>query len=146
MFTKVFKIIVCHAVLVTLVMFSYDICRFSLKNMSMSLIKIYRTPTTTNKRLPTEQQNGYHGVATEQFIEGVDGVTGWTIPVRDIYELRIIIWWLLCLVCDECLKLKLSTVDKWRWIMVNGIPLGVIIPNQLTTSLCDLTIVMLVDT
>ena len=38
--------------------------------MSMSLIKIYRTPTTTNERLPTEQQNGYHGVATEQFIEG----------------------------------------------------------------------------
>ena len=36
----------------------------------MSLIKIYRTPTTTNERLPTEQQNGYHGVATEQFIEG----------------------------------------------------------------------------
>ena len=38
--------------------------------MSMSLIKIYRTPTTTNERLPSEQQNGYHGVATEQFIEG----------------------------------------------------------------------------
>ena len=35
----------------------------------MSLIKIYRTPTT-NERLPTEQQNGYHGFATEQFIEG----------------------------------------------------------------------------
>ena len=70
MFTKVFKIILSHAVLVTLVMFSKDICRFSLKNMSMSLIKIYRTPTTTNERLPTEQQNGYHGFATEQFIEG----------------------------------------------------------------------------
>ena len=43
----------------------------------MSLIKIYRTPTTTNERLPTEQQNGYHGVATEQFIEGAlaTGVT-----------------------------------------------------------------------
>ena len=68
MFTKVFKIILSHAVLVTLVMFSKDICRFSLKNMS--LIKIYRTPTTTNERLPTEQQNGYHGFATEQFIEG----------------------------------------------------------------------------
>ena len=39
--------------------------------MSMSLIKVYQTPTTTNERLPTEQQNGYHGVATEQFIEGV---------------------------------------------------------------------------
>ena len=38
--------------------------------MSISLIKIYRTPTTTNERLPTEQQNGYHGVATEQLIEG----------------------------------------------------------------------------
>ena len=73
MFTKVFKIILSHAVLVTLVMFSKDIGRFSLKNMSMSLIKIYRTPTTTNERLPTEQQNGYHGFATEQFIEGVIG-------------------------------------------------------------------------
>ena len=70
MFTKVFKIILCHALLVTLVMFSKDICRFSLKNMSMSLIKIYRTHTTTNERLPTEQQNGYHGFATEQFTEG----------------------------------------------------------------------------
>ena len=70
MFTNVFKIILSHAVLVTLVMFSKDICRFSLKNMSMSLIKIYRTPTTTNERLPTERQNGYHGFATEQFIEG----------------------------------------------------------------------------
>ena len=66
MFTKVFKLILCQAVLVTLVMFSYDICRFSLKSMSMSLIKIYRTPITTNERLPTEQENGYHGVATEQ--------------------------------------------------------------------------------
>ena len=75
MFTKVFKIILSHAVLVTLVMFSKDICRFSLKNMSMSLIKIYRTPTTTNERLPNEQQNGYHGFATEQFIEGEDVTT-----------------------------------------------------------------------
>ena len=39
----------------------------------MSLIKIYRTPTTTNERLPTEQQNGYHGFETEQFIEGEHG-------------------------------------------------------------------------
>ena len=36
----------------------------------MSLIKIYRTPTTTNERLPAEQQNGYHGFANEQFTEG----------------------------------------------------------------------------
>ena len=70
MFTKVFKIILCHAVLVILLMFFKDICRFSLKSMSMSLIKIYQTHTTTNERLPTEQQNGYHGIATEQFIEG----------------------------------------------------------------------------
>ena len=38
--------------------------------MSMSLIIIYRTPTTTNELLPAEQQNGYHKFATEQFIEG----------------------------------------------------------------------------
>ena len=44
--------------------------------MSMSLIKIYRTPTTTTERLPTEQQNGYHGVATEQFIEGEYALIG----------------------------------------------------------------------
>ena len=42
----------------------------------MSLIKIYRTPTATNERLPAEQQNGYHGFATEQFIEGAIGPTG----------------------------------------------------------------------
>ena len=44
--------------------------------MSMSLIKIYRTPTTTNERLPTEQQNGYHGVVIEQFMEGDTCVAG----------------------------------------------------------------------
>ena len=88
MFTKVFKIILSYAVLVTLVMFSKDICRFSLKNMSMSLIKIYRTPTTTNERLPTEQQNGYHGFATEQFIEGA--VCKWyyiALQLSNVYHL-----------------------------------------------------------
>ena len=64
---KCLNVILYFAVLVKLVMFSYDICRFSLKNMSMSLIKMYRTPTSTNERLPAEQQNGYHGFATEQF-------------------------------------------------------------------------------
>ena len=88
MFTKVFKIILSHAVLVILVMFSKDICRFSLKNMSMSLIKVYRTHTTTNERLPTEQQNGYHGFATEQFIEGdywTDQIGVWVCGYIDVH-------------------------------------------------------------
>ena len=38
--------------------------------MSMALINIYRTPTTTNARLPAEQKNGYHGFLTQQFLEG----------------------------------------------------------------------------
>ena len=33
---------------------------------------IYQTPTTTNARLPAEQQNGYHRFGTEQFTEGAN--------------------------------------------------------------------------
>ena len=72
MFTKVLKIILSHACCSGNIgdVFQGYLSIF-IENMSMSLIKIYRTPTTTNERLPTEQQNGYHGFATEQFIEGV---------------------------------------------------------------------------
>ena len=63
--------------------------------MSMSLIKIYQTPTTTNEWLPTEQQNGYHGVATEQFIEG-DGACVYYSYWLAIFSNDLQIFWSVC--------------------------------------------------